>query len=90
MKTLFLSIILSINIFANQITTIKVEAMHCPLCTVAVKKSIKKLPGIVNVSVRLNTKNAVIEHKESTSVETILNAIKETTYEGIVVDTKIQ
>ena len=42
--------------YASNISVIKVEGMHCPLCTTAVKKAIKELDVIQKVSVLLNTK----------------------------------
>ncbi len=87
MKAILL-ILLFINFcFASTISVIKVEGMHCPLCTTAVKKAIKELDGIEKVSAILNTKEVTVTYNEKVKLEEILNAIKTTSYEGIEVST---
>ena len=54
MKILISLFLISITVFASKVSVFKVEAMHCPLCTTAVKKAIKKVDGIEKVSARLN------------------------------------
>lgn len=76
-----------LTLFASTKVTIEVAKMHCPLCTSAVKKAIKKLDGIEKVSVKLNTKKAKIQYDEKkVTIEQILKAIKTTSYEGRVVE----
>lgn len=58
--------------------------MHCPLCTTAIKKAIKELDGIEKVSVILNTKDVTVTYNEKTNLNQILEAIKTTSYEGVV------
>ncbi len=87
MKTLILFLSLCSFLFASNISIIKIEKMHCPLCTTAVKKAIKKLDGIEKVSVRLNTKEAKVIYNEKVKIEDILKAIKTTSYEGVVLST---
>ena len=88
MKKLLLILSLCLSTFASTISTIKVEGMHCPLCTTAVKKAIKKLDGIEKVSARLNTKMVTVTHLDDTKIEDILKAIKTTSYEGVVISSK--
>lgn len=76
-------------LFSSQISTFKVEGMHCPLCTSAVKKAIKKLDGIENLSVRLNTKEVIVIYDEKVTVQQIQEAIKTTSYEGDEISTSI-
>lgn len=87
-KLLLILALLSSSIFASQTSLIKVEGMHCPLCTTAVKKAIKKVNGIEKVSIRLNTKTATVTYDEKTKIEDILKAIKTTSYEGVLISTK--
>ena len=61
--------------------------MHCPLCTTAVKKAIKQLDGVENVSVRLNTKEVTVIYDEKVKIQDILTAIKTTSYEGVEIST---
>jgi mercuric ion binding protein len=64
--------------------------MHCPLCTTAVKKAIKKLDGIQKVSVLLNTKEVTVMYEEKVKLEDILMAIKTTSYEGVEISSQKQ
>ena len=61
--------------------------MHCPLCTTAVKKAIKKLDGIEKVSVRLNTKEVTVKYKDEVKMEDLLKAIETTSYKGEEIST---
>ena len=88
MKKLIFILFLGTNILLGQTTSvIKVEGMHCPLCTTAVKKAIKNLDGIEQLSVRLNTKEVNVTYNEKTNLKEILEAIKTTSYEGVVLST---
>lgn len=84
MKFLFIIFAFYVLLFASDTSVIKVEGMHCPLCTTAVKKAIKNLDGIEHLSVRLNTKEVNVTYNEKTNIKNILEAIKTTSYEGVV------
>jgi len=87
MKTFILFLSFCSFLFASNTSLIKVEGMHCPLCTTAVKKAVKKLDGIEKVSARLNTKEVTVIYDDKISLEDILKAIKTTSYEGVVIST---
>ncbi|MBP6163142.1 MAG: heavy-metal-associated domain-containing protein [Aliarcobacter sp.] len=87
MKIFILFFFLISLIFASNTSLIKVEGMHCPLCTTAVKKAIKQLDGVENVSVRLNTKEVTVIYDEKVKIQDILTAIKTTSYEGVEIST---
>ena len=87
MKILFLCFLFCFPLFASNISIIKVEGMHCPLCTTAVKKAIKEIDGIEKVSAILNTKEVTVTYNEKVKLEEILNAIKTTSYEGVEIST---
>jgi mercuric ion binding protein len=87
MKILFISILFCLQLIASNTSVIKVEGMHCPLCTTAVKKAIKELEGIEKVSAILNTKEVTVTYSEKVKLEEILNAIKTTSYEGVEIST---
>ena len=74
-------------LIASNISVIKVEGMHCPLCTTAVKKAIKDLDGIEKVSAILNTKEVTVTYSEKTTLNQILDAIKTTSYTGVEIST---
>ena len=85
---ILVSFLLFVNfLLASNISVIKVEGMHCPLCTTAVKKAIKELDGIEKVSAILNTKEVTVTYNEKVKLEEILNAIKTTSYEGVEIST---
>ena len=87
MKILVLFFMLATFLIASNISIIKVEGMHCPLCTTAVKKAIKELDGIEKVSAILNTKEVTVIYNEKTNLQKILEAIKTTSYEGVEIST---
>ena len=88
MKVIFLILFSFSLAFSSNISVFKVEGMHCPLCTTAVKKAITQLNGVEKVSARLNTKEVTVIYDEKVKIEDILNAIKTTTYEGVEISTK--
>lgn len=90
MKIFLSLLLLSSILFAQKISIFKVEGMHCPLCTTAVKKAIKKLEGIEKVSARLNTKEVIVTYEESVKIEDILKAIKTTSYEGVLIEKEVK
>ncbi len=88
MRVLVLFFIFFSFAISSQISVFKVEGMHCPLCTTAVKQAIKELDGVQKVSARLNTKEVSVIYNEKVKVEDILKAIKTTSYEGVEISTK--
>ncbi|TLP35560.1 heavy-metal-associated domain-containing protein [Arcobacter arenosus] len=82
MKFLLLLVLFVSSGFAQQTSVFEVKGMHCPLCTTAVKKAIKKLDGVEKVSARLNTKKVTVVHDEKVTIDSILKAIKTTSYTG--------
>ena len=87
MKIFILFFFLISLIFASNTSLIKVEGMHCPLCTTAVKKAINEIDGIKKVSARLNTKEVTVTYSEKVTLNQILEAIKTTSYTGIEIST---
>ncbi len=84
MKTLLL-FSLPLWLAAETLSLYEVPKMHCPLCTSAVKKSIKKLEGVHKAEVRLNTKRAKIWHDDALTDNMLKDAIKTTGYEGVLI-----
>lgn len=87
MRYIFLIFTLFTLSFAK-VATIHVEGMTCPLCTMAIKKSLKKLDGVTKVKVRLNTKKATVHFDKSVTKEALLKAIKDTGYSGKIIQIK--
>lgn len=76
---------LPLCLWGETLSLYEVPKMHCPLCTVAVKKSLKALEGVRRVEVRLNTKEAKVWHDDALSNKAISGAIAKTGYEGILI-----
>lgn len=81
-KLIFL--VLPLFLLAQEEIIIKVEGMHCPLCTTAVKKALKNVEGVEKVKVLLETKSATIIAKEGILDNDLLEAVKTTGYVGVI------
>lgn len=81
----WLILLLPLMLFAKEEVVIKVAQMHCPLCTTAVKKALKRVEGVENTKVTLETKLAVVIAKDGIEDKTFLEAVKTTGYEGVMV-----
>ncbi|WP_024954561.1 heavy-metal-associated domain-containing protein [Sulfurospirillum arcachonense] len=85
MKKVVLFLVLSVFVFAKEhVAVISVEGMTCPLCTTAVKKSLKSIDGVVSAKVKLNTKKAIVHFDEKVRKKQLLEAIKKVGYKGII------
>ncbi len=85
-KTLFASLYVPVLMSAQTLSVFHVPQMHCPLCTSAVKKSVKHLPGVTKVEVRLNTKRAKIWHDGRIGDRELIQAIGTTGYTAVMVE----
>lgn len=81
-KLIFL--VLPLFLLAQEEIIIKVEGMHCPLCTTAVKKALKNVEGVEKVKALLETKSATIIAKEGVLDNDLLEAVKTTGYVGVI------
>jgi len=81
-KLIFL--VLPFVLLAQEEIVIKVEGMHCPLCTTAVKKALKNVEGVKTVKALLETKSATVVAKEGVLDNDLLEAVKTTGYEGVI------
>jgi len=84
MKKLIL-LVLPFLLLAQEEIIIKVEGMHCPLCTTAVKKALKNVEGVEKVKALLETKSATVVAKEGILDKDLLEAVKTTGYEGVII-----
>lgn len=76
---------LSIN-GAEQNYVIKVDGMHCPLCTAMVRKALLKVDGVTTVKASLKDNMARVEAGDEVSTDSLLEAIATTGYEGVFVE----
>ena len=72
-------------LWGDKVAHIDVKGMTCPLCTVAIKRSLKKTPGVVSAKVRLNTHSATVRFRDDVNVSTLLKAIEKVGYKGKIV-----
>ncbi len=85
MRLVLSIILLPLWLYCETLSIYDVPKMHCPLCTVAVKKSLKRLEGVNKVEVRLNTKAAKIWHDDTLEDAAIKKAVAATGYEAVFV-----
>ena len=84
MKLLTLLLLITSAFFAKERTVkIKIEGMTCPLCTMTIKKNLKKQNGVVGAKVKLNTETATVKFDDANiTKEALLKAIEEVGYKG--------
>ena len=77
-------------VFAKEmVAVIDVKGMTCPLCTSAIKRSLKMTPGVKNAKVILNTHKATVVFDDTiTNTDKLLNAIKVVGYKGKIISLK--
>jgi mercuric ion binding protein len=86
MKGLFLILLFSTLLVASKKDImIDIKGMTCPLCTMVIKKNLKKQSGVLKVKVKLNTKRAYVMYDETQiTIQKLLHAIEEVGYSGKV------
>jgi len=62
------------------ITKLTVTGMTCPNCVKHVTQALAGLPGVQSAQVWLETNSALIEHDETTKVESMIEAVEEEGY----------
>jgi mercuric ion binding protein len=83
-RILILFLLLISSIYARDVV-IEVKGMHCPLCTTMVKKALKKVDGVTKAKAILQDKRAYVTVNESVTDKMLLDAVKTTSYDGIIV-----
>ncbi len=83
-KQIFLLLPLAL-LYAQKTATIQIKGMTCPLCTTAIKKSLKKVEGVKSARVRLNTKRAKVQFDDDLNTSILLDAIAKTGYQGTII-----
>jgi len=80
---------LAIVLLADSKTVeIKIKGMTCPMCTTAVKKSLKKVKGVSKAKVKLNTEIATVTFDDRVKQEDLLQAIRDLGYTGKFISVK--
>lgn len=65
---------------------ILIDGMHCASCSSNVERSLKKIPGVGDVSISLMTKKAIIEVDEKVSDEELKKAVSRAGYRTISIE----
>ncbi|WP_331774708.1 heavy-metal-associated domain-containing protein [Sulfurospirillum sp. 1612] len=80
---LILLTLVSLSFAASKVAIIDISGMTCPLCTSAIKKSLKHTKGIQKAKVLLNTRQATVIFDDTIASEKeLLGAIKKAGYDG--------
>jgi len=69
---------------ADKTAVIDISGMTCPLCTHAIKHSLKETPGVLRAKVKLNTHQATVTFRNDLNVTQLLKAIEKAGYSGKV------
>jgi copper ion binding protein len=64
-------------------TTLNIEGMSCDHCVRHVTDALKEIPGVKGAQVSLKEKNAVVDHEDAVSLETMKSAVTGAGYEVI-------
>ena len=62
-------------------TTLSIEGMMCAHCQEKKKKALKEVPGVTEVAVSLEEKNAVVTAEDSVTAEALKAAVTDAGYE---------
>ena len=65
---------------------ILIEGMHCASCASNIERSLKKLPGIKEVSISLMTKKAIIDVDEKVPEEELKRAVSRAGYKVVSIE----
>jgi Cu+-exporting ATPase len=64
-------------------TTISIEGMSCEHCAAHVTKALQETAGVRSAKVSLKEKNALVEHADTVSLDTLKAAVNEAGYEAL-------
>jgi mercuric ion binding protein len=83
----FFTLLVLMGVFTfGKVAVIKVDGMTCPLCTTAIKKSLKKVKGVIKAKVILNSKKATVVYDDSVKTRELLKAIERVGYKGKIIN----
>jgi copper ion binding protein len=64
-------------------TTLKIEGMSCDHCVKHVTEALQGMAGVKSAKVSLKDKNAVVDHADSVSLDSMKAAVVEAGYETV-------
>jgi periplasmic mercuric ion binding protein len=66
-------------------TTLGIPAMDCPLCPITVSRALRKLPGVLKVEAKLDTKTAQVTYDpDRVSLERMVRAVGDAGYPATI------
>ncbi len=65
---------------------ILIEGMHCASCASNIEKSLKKVPGVKEVSVSLMTRKGIVECGENVKDDELKKAVWRAGYKAVSVE----
>jgi copper chaperone CopZ len=69
------------DVGADQLLIVRIEGMHCHKCEQTIQKALTRLPGVHEVEVDFNSKQAsVLYDQAQVNVKTLTDAVTETGY----------
>ncbi len=63
-----------------------IEGMHCSSCAGNIERSVKKIPGVKEVSVSLMTRKGIVEAEDSVTEEDLKKAVARTGYKVVKIE----
>lgn len=66
--------------------TLKVSGMDCAACTVSIRQSLEKVPGVYSASVDFDTAKATVVTNAKVDAAAVLKAVATAGYKAVVVD----
>lgn len=66
--------------------TLKVSGMSCAACTVSIRQSLEKVPGVYSASVDFDTGKATVVANAAADTAAVLKAVATAGYKAVVVD----
>jgi copper ion binding protein len=64
-------------------TTLKIEGMSCDHCVKHVTEALQGIAGVKSAKVSLKDKNAVVDHADGVSLDSMKAAVTEAGYETV-------
>lgn len=73
---------MSTSVWATtKVVTLDVPGMTCPTCPITIKKALNKVPGVTNVAVNYDKKQAVVSFDDTkTDTKTLVKATTDAGY----------
>ncbi len=65
---------------------VTIEGMHCSSCAGNIERSVKKIPGVKEVSVSLMTRKGIVEAEDSVTEEDLKKAVARTGYKVVKIE----